>query len=84
MAVLSCEVNARGPLAEGRTFGERGAYEVVEGVPRFGVRPEDPANHAIIDLERTTRDADGLVHFDADFCLLQPLRPRARHGPPAI
>ncbi len=80
MTVLSCEVKARAPLADGRTFGERGAYEVVEGVLRFGVRPEEPANRAIVDLERATRDADGLVHFDADFCLLQPLDPDRATG----
>ena len=36
------------------------------------VDPLAPANARIVDLEHAARDAEGLVHFWADFCLLQP------------
>src|SRR5207237_7038361 len=38
----------------------------------FAVDPTNAMNSPIVDLDRAQRGADGLVHFQADFVLLQP------------
>lgn len=73
MAVVGWEITARGPYADGRAFGEVGAYERVDGVLRFAVDPVHAANAGIVDLDLAARDAAGMVAFAADFCLLQPV-----------
>jgi hypothetical protein len=75
MALVGLEVTQRGPFAGGRAFGEHGAYERIDGIARFAVDPEHPANREIVDLERAERDPAGRVHFLADFCMLQPADP---------
>lgn len=70
MAVVGVEVGQRGPFWHG--------YERMDGVLRLAVDPEDPHQKTIVDLECAPRGDDGLVHFDADFCLLRPERPSGR------
>src|SRR5581483_8653718 len=41
-------------------------------IVRFAVDPGHPANQAIVDLDKAERGPDSLVHFLADFCILQP------------
>lgn len=73
MAVARLEIRSRVPYQDGAVFGDTGAYERLDGVIHFIVDPADPSNGAIVDLDRAQRDADGQVHFLADFCLLQPV-----------
>jgi hypothetical protein len=73
MAVTRLEITARRPYEGGKPFGEAGPYERLNGVIHFSVDPNDPVNAAIVDLDRAERGTDGLVHFHADFCLLQPV-----------
>jgi len=80
MAAIGLEITSRRPLADGATFGDVGAYERIDGIMRFAVDPADPANRAIVDLDRAERGADGLVHFAADVCLLQPADPSRGNG----
>src|SRR5438874_2535641 len=64
MAVSKLEIARREPYAHG--------YERLDGKMRFAVDPADPANAMIVDLDKAAREADGKVHFSADFTLLQP------------
>lgn len=80
MAVTRIEVRARRPLADGRAFGDAGAYERVDGVLHFAADPLDDANREIVLLTAAARDPQGLVRFDADFCLLQPVDPGRGDG----
>ncbi|MFN8534955.1 MAG: alpha/beta hydrolase domain-containing protein [Dehalococcoidia bacterium] len=80
MAVVEFVVQRRTPYAGGQAFGEVGAYERVDGIVRFAVDPSHPANQAIVDLGRAERDPDGLVRFEADFCVLQPVNPARANG----
>jgi hypothetical protein len=80
MAVTRLEITARRPYEDGVPFGETGSYERLDGVIHFSVDPVDPANAVIVDLDRAERGTDGLVHFSADFCLLQPLDPARGNG----
>jgi hypothetical protein len=52
-----------------------GGYEHIIGVATIALDPYDPANSAIVDIERTRRDADGLIRFQTDFVLLQAPQP---------
>ena len=75
MTVIHLEIRERQPYLDGHIFGDAGAYERIDGTLTFAVNPEVAANNAIVDLDRAPRDAAGLVHFRADFCLLQPRDP---------
>ena len=75
MAVINLEITSRIPYAAGQFFADTGAYERIDGLLHFAVEPEHEANRPIVDLDRATRDADGCVRFQADFCLLQPVDP---------
>ena len=73
MAVTGFEITSREPYEGGVAFGDAGAYERIEGVLHFAVDPVHAANASIVDIERAERGTDGLVHFDADLSLLQPM-----------
>src|SRR3954468_2348002 len=71
MALVELEIRARGPYADGRSFGDGGVYERIDGIARFAADPTHPANQAIVDLDKAARDDNGRVHFLADFCVPQ-------------
>jgi hypothetical protein len=73
MAVLALEIRSRQPFAEGRAFGDAGAYERIEGLVQFAVDPTYAANRGIVDLDKAPRDDEGRVQFAADFSILQPV-----------
>lgn len=75
MAVTELKFTSRQPFAQGRSFGEVGPYEQVDGTVYFAVDPAHPANAAITDLGLAPRDANGLVNFSADFRVLRPVQP---------
>src|SRR5438876_11165745 len=66
--VEGIQILAREPVAGGAMFGRAGPYEKIRGRASFAVDPEAPANAAIAE----PRDAQGLVHFGADFLMLRP------------
>ena len=73
MAVTRLEINSRVPFAGGQSFGAVGAYEQLDGTAHFAVDPAQASNQVINDLALAPRDAQGLVHFSADFKLLRPV-----------
>ena len=75
MAVTQLEITSRQPFAQGESFGEVGPYEQLDGLVRFAVDPEHPANATVTDLKLAPRNAAGLVEFAADFRILQPVNP---------
>lgn len=75
MAVTQLEITSRQPFANGASFGEVGPYEQLDGLVRFAVDPEHPANATVTDLKLAPRNAAGLVEFAADFRILQPVNP---------
>ncbi len=76
MAVTTLVITSRRPLAQGKTFGQVGAYEQLDGVVYFAVDPTHAANRLITDLQRAPRDASGRVHAMADCRLLRPVEPQ--------
>ena len=63
MAVESLRTVSSVPYQDG--------YEHVVAVATVALDPADPANAAIVDLDRARRDSDGLVRFETDVVLLR-------------
>ena len=79
MPVTHIDIEHRGALAGGRSFGASGAYEYLAGVLHFASDPKHPDHAAICDLKLAPTNADGRVEHRAQFHLLKPVRP-APHG----
>ena len=75
MPVTKMEIKTRRPFAGGKSFGDIGPYEQLDGVAQFAVDPDNAANESIADLELAPRDAAGLVTFSSDFRILRPVDP---------
>ena len=72
MAITELEITKRSNFASGESFGDVGAYELLEGTAHYAVDPSHPRNQGITDLDLAPRNAAGLVEFSADFAMLQP------------
>ncbi len=59
-------------MLEGKSFGLAGPYEKLVGRAYFAVRPEDPHNRQIVDLDKAPRNQRGEVEFAADIFILRP------------
>jgi Alpha/beta hydrolase domain len=66
------EVLSRNDVLDGSPFGEAGAYEKVIGKVHFAVKPDDPHNRLIVDLDKAPRNANGEIEFAADVFILRP------------
>lgn len=71
--VVRIVVERTTPYAEGRTFGDTGAFERLEGTVYMEVDPDDPLNAVVVNLDRAPRNAKGLVEFSAPFFILKPI-----------
>ena len=71
--LIELAVTDRRPFADGHAFGATGPYERLSGRALFAVDPRAQAQAGVVDLGLAPRDADGLVHFAADFMILKPL-----------
>ena len=60
------------PAFEGRIFGRVGTYDRIVAHATIAVSPDDPHNQIIVDLDRATRNAQGLVEAVADVEILRP------------
>ena len=72
---IEIRIAERGPFAAGHGFGGTGAYERLDGRAHFAVDPAAPAQAGVVDLDKAPRNADGLVEFAADICILKPVEP---------
>jgi hypothetical protein len=77
---LALSIDERIPFADGERFGAAGAYERLTGRVRFWADPHSDGHPPITDLDKAPRDADGLVEYDAGFCLLKPVEPARGNG----
>ena len=78
--VTRIQIDDRQPFADGKEFGQAGAYESISGRLFFEVDPENARNERITDLDLAPRNANGRVEFWADFFLLQPVDPAKANG----
>ncbi len=73
MAITELEITNRASFASGESFGNVGAYELLEGTAHFAVDPSHSRNQGITDLELAPRNSAGRVEFTSDFSMLQPV-----------
>lgn len=78
--VTRIEILSRTPVLDGQPFGTVGPYERISARVYFAVRPDDPHNKVIVDLDKAPRNAQGEVGFSADLFLLRP----TQHGNGAL
>ncbi|HKO13808.1 MAG TPA: hypothetical protein VJV22_17695, partial [Acidobacteriaceae bacterium] len=71
--VVRIEVLKRTPVLNGQSFGSAGPYEEITARVYFAVRPDDPHNRIIVDLDKAPRTAAGEVEFSSDLYLLRPI-----------
>ena len=76
MAVKSININQRVPYSGGKSFGDVGAFEQLDGIVHFAVNPSDSANALITDLALAPKTSAGLVEFSADFRIVKPVDPQ--------
>ncbi|MEN8197993.1 MAG: hypothetical protein ABFS30_16010, partial [Pseudomonadota bacterium] len=69
---IEIRISETGPFADSHEFGESGAYERLVGRVHFAVDPRAPAQAGIVDIDNAPLNADGLVEFTADLCILKP------------
>ncbi|MFV0257944.1 MAG: alpha/beta hydrolase domain-containing protein [Acidimicrobiales bacterium] len=74
MTGFRVEVMSRAPYAGGRRFGSAGPYELLDAVLVHGFDPHDPANGAIVDLDRAPTRDDGRVETRHRIQVLRPSR----------
>ena len=77
MAVVRIDSVEVAPYEDGAEFGDTGPYEVVRAVLRYAVDPTTDASRRIVDLDRASPDANGLVAFESDLIVLRPADPGA-------
>jgi len=75
MPVATIDTASRRLYANGRTFGDVGAYDRIDGVITFAVDPTSEVNAPIVDLALAPTDEDGNVRFRSEFSLLLPADP---------
>src|SRR5688572_25796513 len=66
------EITSRAPAYEGKSFGDRGAYETITAIAHIRIDPTASANRGIVDLALAPRDADGMVAYDVDLMIMRP------------
>ena len=78
--LLSIDIQAVEPLADGAAFGAAGAYERVIGTAKGEVDPADPANRGIALIDKAPLNARGKVEYTTDFFVLRPKDPAKGNG----
>ncbi len=78
--LLSIDIQAVEPLADGAAFGAVGAYERVIGTARGEVDPNDPANTGIALIDKAPRNARGQVEYSTAIFILRPRDPAKGNG----
>ncbi len=70
--VIEFEVTSRqAPTFDGRSFGSVGAYEKIIGRAKIALRPDDPNNAGIVDIDRAPRNASGEVEVTTTVYILK-------------
>ena len=65
-------VRVESPAFEGRSFGTIGTYDRIIARATIAVSPDDPHNKVIVDLDRASRNAQGLVEAVTDVEIMRP------------
>ena len=74
-AITEIRIDAIEPFADGKTFGDSGAYLRIKGVARGELDPSARENAVIADLDKAPRNSRGLVEYEVDLFILRPADP---------
>jgi hypothetical protein len=72
---MHIEITHRMPFADGATFGDTGAYELLRGRAHYEVDPDLSSNRIVTDIDLAPKQADARVHFAGDILILKPVDP---------
>src|SRR5258706_8502323 len=61
------------PIADGKSFGDVGPYERLDGTVYIEIDPRDPLNAGIVNLDKAAKTAKGMVGFSSPFFILKPV-----------
>jgi hypothetical protein len=75
MALIEFEIKQRSDYQDGKSFGDTGSYERIDGIAHYAVDPNHERNAHIVDLDLCPRDEQGRVRFSGDLTLLVPKDP---------
>ncbi len=78
--IVSIDIKAIEPLADGAPFGEVGAYERVIGVAKGEVDPKAAGSKGIALIDTAPLNERGKVEYAADFFILRPKDPAKGNG----
>jgi hypothetical protein len=68
--VVRFVVEQKRPLADGMAFGAAGAYQRLDGTAYFEIDPKDPLNAVIVNIDKASRNAGGMVEISSPFVIL--------------
>jgi hypothetical protein len=71
--VVKLVVEKTRPFADGKSFGDTGPYERLDGTVYLEVDPRDPRNAVIVNLDKAPRNARGMVEFSSQFFIIKPV-----------
>jgi hypothetical protein len=60
-------------IADGKSFGDVGPYERLDGTVYIEVDPRDPLNAGIVNIDKAPRTPSGMVALTSPFFLLKPV-----------
>ena len=75
MAITDISVTDIATFADGHEFGAAGAYVRIKGVARGMLDPAAACNAGIVDLDKASLNAKGLIEYATDFDILRPKDP---------
>lgn len=75
MAITDISITDIADFADGHEFGAAGAYVRIKGVARGLLDPAAAGNAGIVDLDKASVNAEGLVEYATDFDILRPKDP---------
>ena len=73
--VTQIQILTRGTAFGGHSFAGVGQYEFITGIATGEVDPKNPQNALITDIQLAPKNAAGLVSYQHNFYILQPLDP---------
>ena len=78
--VTRVEIESRTDVLGGKSFGDGGSYERLNGQIFFSARVDNPHNSRIVDLRDAVNLRHGEVEFSADFVAFRPKDPHRANG----
>src|SRR6202521_3287046 len=60
-------------VLDGKSYGEVGPYERLDGTVYIEVDPRDPLNAMIVNLDKAPKTPKGMVGFTTPFFILKPV-----------